>query len=56
MTKKKLVDQECWDLAGYFLQGEDAPFTEDQHQDLAADIQTAVEDWFDARRQLEGQA
>ena len=46
--EEHLYDPKCYDLAEYFLLGENG-----DADDLAYTIQTAVEDWFEAKR-LEG--
>ena len=44
-----LVDPKSWDLAEHFLP---ANATESDKQSLAADIQTAVENWFEHQEWL----
>jgi hypothetical protein len=41
---KTLYDSKCEELARYFLA--DHPYQDEDAQNLAGDIQQAVEDWF----------
>ena len=51
MAKRPLVDPKSFDLAEHFLQ--DVHHTEDDKWELAADIQRAVEGWFDLNQREE---
>lgn len=46
----KTYDVKCYELAIHFLQDEPNLDTQENQHELAAEIQQAVEDWFETKR------
>lgn len=50
MKTKKTYDSRCYDLAEVFLEDEAGTVSTNQCEQLAAHIQTAIEDWLEENR------